>query len=98
MIMKRIILGAVITAGLLIPTGALMANEKNVPQNNRPQQTCTELQNRVGTENATQNRRGYNNNKINPTNRDNSSTKDQSRTRQMLQDGSGENCDGTCRN
>ena len=97
MIMKKAILGTIIAAGLLIPAGALMATEVNTNTNrveNR-QQTIVRQQEQSAdcTGECTMENRNNGERKGNGT-CDGTGT----RTMQRLQDGSGENCDGTCIN
>lgn len=97
MTMKKLIIGAIIAAGLLIPAGAIMATEANTNNNrveNRQQAIVRQQEQQEDcTGECTMENRNNGERKGNGA-CDGTGT----RTMQRLQDGSGENCDGTCIN
>ncbi len=94
---KKVILGAIIAAGLLIPAGVLMATEANTNTNrieNRQQAIVRQQEQSADcTGECTMENRNSGERKGNGT-CDGTGT----RTMERLQDGSCENCDGTCVN
>ena len=103
--MKKVILGTIIAAGLLIPAGVLMATEANTNRvENRQQAVARQEQNRNTETECTGECDGEctmenNQNRNNGEKRGNGDCDSTgSRTMQRLQDGSGENCDGSCEN
>ena len=100
MIMKKVILGTIIATGLLIPAGVLMATEANTNSNrseNRQQAIVRQQEQQADCigDCTAENRENRNNGEKRGNGAcDGTGT----RTMQRLQDGSGENCDGTCIN
>ncbi len=95
MIMKKLILGTIIAAGLLIPAGVLMATESNTNRNENRQQAVVRQQEQQTdcTGDCTME------NSENGQKRGNGACDGTGTgTMQRVQDGSGENCDGTCIN
>ncbi|KAF0092156.1 MAG: hypothetical protein FD141_340 [Fusobacteria bacterium] len=95
MIMKKVILGTIIATGLLIPAGVLMATEANTYRNDNRQQEVVRQQEQQAdcTGDCTMENKNSGQKRGNGA-CDGTGT----RTMQRLQDGSCENCDGTCIN
>lgn len=95
MIMKKVILGAIVATGLLIPAGVLMATEANTNRSENRQQAIVRQQEQQTdcTGDCTMENRNSGEKRGNGA-CDGTGTK----TMKRLQDGSCENCDGTCVN
>jgi len=96
MIMKKILLGAIIGAGLLIPAGLVMATEVETNEVQATQTECTgDCEGSNGSCDGTGTREMK---KLQDGSGEESGNGTGTREMKKLQDGSGENCDGTCVN